>query len=598
MPPSRRFALLAVVALALGCSHDGTAVAGDESSSEAGSSGQSDERATSDSSGDSAVDPPNEAPVAMFVAAVHVGDPTTTVTFDASTSTDVDGAIVAYEWTFANGPDAGVEITRPFAVGCHAVELTVIDDDGASDSAQATVVVALGEPELEPVVGLDESPLASAVLPRDLATNEGVASFAVVVASNGYTELRAELLADDVVRSTYAAPLCGVAPLELALGVPIPAELTSFAVRLSLVGGDQVVEVARVDDLVAGDLYLVSGQSNAAANPQSGAANENQGQFVRSFGSRTDDGTVSDGDRTWRIADGDGGSGVASVGQWALRMGAQLAAAHRVPIGILNGARAGMPIEFFQRNDADPADLTTNYGRLLVRTRNAGIDRSIRGILWYQGEADGTDFQAHLSGFLALGADWSADYPSVERTYVTQVRLGCGGNLIRTQEVQRELADEFADISVMATNGLDGHDGCHYAYEQGYRELGDQYAALLGRDLYGAAPDHDVEPPNPASAWFAAGGTQIIVAMRNTESMVTCDEGAAADFRIHAGGDSIVTDCVATGHELVLTVAGDASAATGLNYLGHVGAGPWVTNENGLGLLSFWKLPIEPERPG
>lgn len=35
--------------------------------------------------------------------------------------------------------------------------------------------------------------------------------------------------------------------------------------------------------------------------------------------------------------------------------------------------------------------------------------------------------------------------------------------------------------------------------------------------------------------------------------------------------------------------------ATGINYLGHTGAGPWVKNESGVGMLSFWKLPIAAE---
>ena len=542
--------------------------------------------------------PANMAPVAMFSATVQPGELPKAVTLDASASTDADGTIVKYAWTFPGATDEGAVITAPLGVGCHAIGLTVTDDDGATANVQGIVAVAAGEPMIPmmpPSVTVDRAPITSAVLPRDLVTNTGIASFHGFVQSDGYTEIRAELLAGDVVRATRTTPLCAAAPLEFGFDVPVPAELTAFTVRISLVGGDQVVEVARVDDLVAGDLYLVNGQSNAAANPQDGMSNENQGPFVRSFGTRTDAGDVADSDRVWRLADGDGGGGPASVGQWAIRMGAQIAMTHGVPVGILNGARGGMPIGHFQRNDAEHTDLATNYGRLLTRTRNAGIEGSLRGILWYQGEADGTDFQNHLDGFLALKADWAEDYPGIERIYVSQLRLGCGGNLIRTQEVQRQLADDFPEITVMASNGLDGHDGCHFFYEQGYREFGDHYAALLGRDLYGATPQFDVQPPNPASARFADGGTQIIVTMRNAASALTCEPGAAADFRIHAGGDSTVSDCVAQGHELVLTVKGDASGATGINYLGHIGAGPWVKNENGVGMLSFWKVPIAAE---
>ena len=601
---------IGVVALALGCgggepgdgstgstaeSADDSTTTGDQPTSSSSSSSSSAADGSSGDTSSSGGDPANVAPMAVFVTSVQPGELPKSVTLDASASSDPDGTLVAYTWNIAGMPDEGPVLTLPLDVGCHAVELTVTDDDGATASTQATVVVAAGEPVLPPVVTIDKQPITSAVLPRDLVSNHGIASFHGTIESNGFTEVRAELLAGDAIHTTQATPLCAVAPLELAVDVPVPAELTAFTVRLSLVAGEQAVPIHQVDDLVAGDLYIINGQSNAAANPQSGTSNENQGPFVRSFGTRTDAGDVADADRVWRLADGDGGGGPASVGQWAIRMGAQLSAAHGVAIGILNGARGGKPIEHFQRNDDDPTDLATNYGRLLTRARNAGIDASLRGILWYQGEADGTDFSKHREGFLALKSDWAEDYPGIERLYVTQLRLGCNANLIRTQEVQRQLADDFPEISVMSTEGLDGHDGCHFEYAQGYRELGDRYAALLGRDLYGAVPEFDVAPPNPASARFAAGGKQIVVTMRNVDSTLVCEAGAAADFRIHAGGDSTVSGCTANGHELVLDVKGDASGATGINYLGHIGAGPWVLNENGVGLLAFWKLPIAPE---
>ena len=361
---------------------------------------------------------PNQDPVALFTATVQPGELPRTVIFDASASHDPDGEIFGHAWKIAGEADEGEIVTRSLAAGCHEVELTVTDTATGTGSAKGVVVVTADAPVMPPVVVIDQQPLTGAVLPRDLATDAGTARFHGFIESDGYTAIRAELLAGDEVVTSELTTLCGAAPLEFTVDIPVPSKLTVYAVRLSLVAGEQAVEVARVDDLVAGDIYLVNGQSNAAANPQSGVSNVNQGPFVRSFGARTDAGAVADGDRVWRLADGDGGSGPASVGQWALRMGAQLSATERTPVGILNGARGGMPIDHFQRNDAKPADLGTNYGRLLRRTRNAGVDQRVRGILWFQGEADGTDFQEHRDGFLALRADWAEDYPLVERIYV------------------------------------------------------------------------------------------------------------------------------------------------------------------------------------
>ena len=337
----------------------------------------------------------------------------------------------------------------------------------------------------------------------------------------------------------------------------------------------------------------MQGQSNAVAAQQNGDANIDQGPFVRSFGSNTQDAVANAADIAWRMAEGNAGGGPAAIGQWALHMASLLSTAHEVPIGVVNGALGGQPIGFFQRNDADTIDPATNYGRVLTRMRNGRIEGALRAILWYQGEADGAGAQVHHDGFLALKDDWAEDYAGFERIYVTQVRAGCGGDLIALQEVQRQLADDFPEITVMSTTGLDAHDGCHYGYEMGYRELGDRYAALLGRDLYEESPDNDVAPPNPDTAQLMDGGTQVVITMRNTESVLTWTDGAQADFRID-GAAIAVTGGMANGNQIVLTLAGDASAATGVTYLGHTGAGPWVLNENGIGLLEFGNLAFTP----
>ena len=45
--------------------------------------------------------------------------------------------------------------------------------------------------------------------------------------------------------------------------------------------------------------------------------------------------------------------------------------------------------------------------------------------------------------------------------------------------------------------------------------------------------------------------------------------------------------------KLVLTLSGPAAGVTGLTYQGHNGAGPWITNTTGTGLLAF-TLPVTP----
>ena len=73
----------------------------------------------------------------------------TRVTFDASGSSDLDGEVVDYEWTFetvdGSPSAAGERVEHTFeTAGEHTVRLEVEDDNGAGDSSTKTVSVAEG----------------------------------------------------------------------------------------------------------------------------------------------------------------------------------------------------------------------------------------------------------------------------------------------------------------------------------------------------------------------------------------------------------------------------------------------------------------------
>jgi len=68
------------------------------------------------------------------------------VTLDGTGSFDPDGTVVSYRWTEGGTQIAtGATPTVTFAVGSHAVTLTVTDDDGATDSDQVQVTVTSRE---------------------------------------------------------------------------------------------------------------------------------------------------------------------------------------------------------------------------------------------------------------------------------------------------------------------------------------------------------------------------------------------------------------------------------------------------------------------
>jgi serine protease len=90
--------------------------------------------------------PANRSPAASFTATPTEGTVPLSVDFDASGSSDADGRIASYAWTFGEPPGAsstsGVNTSHTYEeAGTYTVELTVTDDDGATGSTTRTVTV-------------------------------------------------------------------------------------------------------------------------------------------------------------------------------------------------------------------------------------------------------------------------------------------------------------------------------------------------------------------------------------------------------------------------------------------------------------------------
>jgi len=405
----------------------------------------------------------NEPPVASFTVSREAP---LVAALDASESSD-DQGIVSYDWDFGDGETGSGELVEHTyaAAGCYEIALVVADAEAAEGRAERTtrLIAAVGSDSAG--LAIEGVPTDGALLPRDPETNEALITIEGAVPAAEFEAIVARVTVDMAIEREVRADLCGD---RFSLELAIPAELAARRIDVALVGLGTEAAVAAADDVVAGDVILVNGQSNAVAREFSGSADENLGDYVRSFGSRTENVAMHAADDSWHRALAGGAAG--AVGQWPLRMAAQLSARLEIPIAVINSAHGGRPIAYFARNDGDHTDPTTNYGRLLDRTIRAGAEGRVRVIIFYQGESDGANATAHHDGFVRLHENWREDYPGVEHFYVTQVRRGCGGQ-VETREVQRRFSGELPDTSVMSTTGLDGHDGCHYAYEQGYREL-------------------------------------------------------------------------------------------------------------------------------
>ena len=457
-----------------------------------------------------------------------------------------------------------------------------------------------------PAVTLTRFPLTHQVVPRD-ATNTAVVGVRGTVTAPGVSGVRLVVLRDNVVTTTVNARISGTAP-DFAFAPTIDAEQVGYTFRLYAEGpGAGSTLQWSAYDVVAGDVLVVSGQSNAAAqkqvavdpdtpaNPANTSAAD-RSPWVRTFGSPTEVPDRSLSDNGWYLADGDAYHTSGAVGQFALRLARRVADGAKVPVAVLNGAHDGQAVMFFQRRPAGPDDATSNYGRLLGRAERAGVAARIKAIFWYQGESDLGDAAAQSTGFRSLLDGWRTDFPTA-RVYVHQIRNGCLPHPVyEEQEAQRRYSD-LPGVEVLSTNGIDGQSpgACHYFYERGYRRLADNGYLALARDLYGGAAD-GVSAPNPAGAVFAdAGRTTVTVRLRVPGDPLVADGSAYRDFVVRGPGGSArvtVTGVSTRPGAITLRLSGPAPAGSTVSYLGHDGPGRWITTSRGVALLTFYGLPI------
>jgi len=104
------------------------------------SSGQTSERSKT-------VEALNHAPVARFTPNVYTTGVRQPVWFNASASYDSDGEIVQYIWSFGDGTTGDGEVVQHEYETANGtgwrpeITLTVVDDNGATDSVSHTIIV-------------------------------------------------------------------------------------------------------------------------------------------------------------------------------------------------------------------------------------------------------------------------------------------------------------------------------------------------------------------------------------------------------------------------------------------------------------------------
>ncbi len=387
-----------------------------------------------------------------------------------------------------------------------------------------------------------------------------------------------------------------------SFAIKLEPALVKYRIEFGIRTGNVESILHRAGDIVCGDAYLINGQSNALATDTREDSPRVTNEWVRSYGRPR---FFKAGERknlwckpVWKANQ----EHLAELGWWGMELANRLFETQRVPIFIVNGAQGGTRIDQHQRNDRNPTDLDTIYGRMLWQIRSAQLTHGIRAIIWHQGENDqgaagpdgGYGWETYQRYFVEMSADWKRDFPNVSRYYVFQIwpsacAMGRDGNGDLLREKQRSLPRLYSSMQILSTLGIQPGGSCHYPLE-GWSVFASRIHRLIERDFYGRNVDEPLTAPNLVRAYYTDAAKSSIAL--KFDQPIVWDDQLASQFYLD-GTQGTVTSGSVTGNLLTLTLK-EPTSSKQITYLKEKS---WsqqklLIGENGMAALTFCNVPV------
>ena len=123
----------------------------------------------------------------------------------------------------------------------------------------------------------------------------------------------------------------------------------------------------------------------------------------------------------------------------------------------------------------------------------------------------------YKSHFNTIKSSWNNDYSSLDYIYILQTKNGCNktvDNILTIREAQRQLAVEEDEIQInVYCKNVHHTDGCHFPYENGYKEFAERIFKLTNRDIYNEAYTDEIDAPMITHAYLTDQTTLYIERM-------------------------------------------------------------------------------------
>ncbi len=432
--------------------------------------------------------------------------------------------------------------------------------------------------------------------------------------------------------------------------VRIPAELREWTFELYHRGQ----RIVSFENLVCGDVYAVLGQSNATSDLGGPDAEyvmdgytfnkDYADRYARAVGQGLWGLEAAKESYLWK---GWGPAGsifydLHHSGGWPLKLQHNIIKNNRIPVGVINAAMSGSSINQHFKNsppvqiliDADGTIIHKNpegYNLrqyLLSKLKRAGALHSLKYILWYQGESDGTTSpcKSHYADLLnSLIAEWVQDMPSLQKVFVFQLNTSCleeaGRGAYAIREAQRQVCISNPMAELIPTSGLSvwqmSNDEVHFnTYNNNpchYNRLGMEFLAnRIHKSLSGLiyktldSTSKEVLPNEIKKASLNRKSNQLTLEFTfDIELIDTNDAGQSVslkDYFFDQDYDPVkISKLVIDHNKLTLhledTIRLEKISIYPSAYYNHnkrIYYGPWLsTKDSDLGLPFFADVPVE-----
>jgi hypothetical protein len=284
----------------------------------------------------------------------------------------------------------------------------------------------------------------------------------------------------------------------------IPAELAEYDFEVYGFKGKDSSLVVKRKNVVAGDAFLVSGQSNAWIGPIDDLVY--QGEWVRSFGlvqGNDNYGPYNLADTLWSLP-----IGRARIGPWAAEIGRLLYESEKIPISIINSAAGGSDIDWHLILDGN---LSSPDGGniMLYKATKAGIVNHLKAIIYRQGESEasassssGTQYQWGVK-FETLKQKYKKYFPAARFLFAPQTNIYefRYSQAAKLREDIRKQQQNDPYVKTFATAGLPGFDRFHYS-NLGYRQAGLELFRIISKVVYKRNLSNEVYSPSIQRVYF------------------------------------------------------------------------------------------------